>query len=901
MSAHNLDKIFQPHRIVLIGANEEPFSPGSIVLRNLLSGDFPGVVYPVDPEREAVYGIATFPNLQSLPHTPDLALLCGPAADVPDRLRDCARVGTLGAIIYSEGFRERGSVGAALEVRIKQVLSEFKDLRILGPNSLGIVAPHAGLNASQAVTKPAAGHLAFISQSRALCNSIIDWATEQGIGFSYFISIGNMVDVGFGDLIDFLNRDPHTRAIILYLQSVEHARSFMSAARAFARVKPIVAYKAGRFSESAKAAASHTGAMVAEDAVYGAALERAGVMRVTDLDDVFDVAELLTSKRLPKGARLAIVSNAGGPAVIATDSLLAREGTLACITDETAATLDAVLPCRGTRNNPVDLSDDATADDFSEATRIVLRDENVDAALVIFAAQAGGDSLDTAKKISSIAESSNKPVLAAWMGGRMVRAGIQHLNEAGIATHSTPEQAVRAFMHLVSYARNLESLYQTPRELPVRFDLNRHKLRRKLRPLFRSKTSRFVTHDQAKALLKAYGIPFVEDATVGSKDEAVDAARRIGYPVVLKILAPQIVHKFDIGGVALDLADAQAVDDAYDRMGRCLQAKNPQMAIQGTAVQKMIRAPDGVELILGARKDPTFGPVIMVGSGGVATDVTRDRTLGLPPLNERMARRMLEALRLWPILQGYRNRPPIDVDRLVEAIIRFSYMISDYPEIREFEINPLMATPRGVIGLDAAAILEDVPAETGQEPYAHLAIRPYPEEYVRQESLKDGTPVVLRFVRPEDERQWHSLIDGSSPEAIRFRFRSLFKKSTHRMAVEHCFIDYEREIGLVAETGTGPSSNLIGVAHLLTDANRDAAEFAVIVADAWQRKGLGGLLLDYCLELAGRWGFRRIVAATHPENRAMLSVFDSRGFTSRICREEDAVFLEKRLSGQGKR
>lgn len=898
MSTRNLEKIFQPHRVVLLGANDQPFSPGSVVLRNLISGNFPGVVYPVDPLREAIHGIPTFPDLASLPHMADLALLCGPAADVPNQLRDCARAGIEAAIIYSEGFRESGPAGAALETRIAEITSEFPDLRVLGPNSLGIVAPHAGLNASQAATKPSAGHLAFISQSRALCNSIIDWATEQGIGFSYFVSIGNMVDIGFGDLIDYLNRDPHTRAIILYLQSIEHARSFMSAARAFARMKPIVAYKAGRYGESARAAASHTGAMVAEDAVYGAALERAGVMRVTDLDDVFDVSELLTSKRLPKGAKLAIVSNAGGPAVIATDSLLAREGVLARLRDETVAALDAALRSGGVHNNPIDLLDSATAEDFSAATRIVLGDENVDAVLVIFAAQSGSDPLDIAMKVTGVTEHSNKPVLAAWMGGRTVLPGIRHLNEAGIATHSTPEQAVRAFMHLVSYARNLESLYQTPRELPVRFDLNRHKLRRRLRPLFRGKASRFVSQKQAMALLKAYGIPFVKTAIVGSREEAIRAAGQIGYPVVLKILAPQLVHKVDIGGVALDLADANAVDEAYDRISQCAGETDAQLHIQGFAVQKMVAARSGIELILGAKKDPTFGPVLMVGSGGVATDVTQDRALGLPPLNERSTKRMLEALRLWPILEGYRGQPGIDLDRLIEVIIRFSCMISDYPEIREFEINPLIATPRDVLGVDAAAILEEAAPEDVRDPYAHLAIRPYPEEYVRRDRLKDGTSITLRFVRPEDEQQWHRLIDGSSQESIRFRFRSLFKKSTHKMAVEQCFIDYEREIGLVAEVEAGGSATLVGVAHLLTETTRDAAEFAVIIADVWQRKGLGGLLLDYCLELAGRWGFKRIVAETDPENQAMLAVFDSRGFVATIRREENVVYLEKRLGGR---
>ena len=397
-------------------------------------------------------------------------------------------------------------------------------------------------------------------------------------------------------------------------------------------------------------------------------------------------------------------------------------------------------------------------------------------------------------------------------------------------------------------------------------------------------------------MLKAYGIPFAESATVGSREEAVRAAGGIGYPVVLKILAPQVVHKVDIGGVALDLPDAKAVEAAFDRLSGSREGKGRNPNIQGVLVQKMITTRDGVELILGAKKDPTFGPVIMVGSGGVATGVTRDRALGLPPINERLTKRMFESLRLWPILQGYRGQPAIDLDRLTEVVIRFSCMIADYPEIREFEINPLLATPRGVLGLDAAGLLEEATVGHSSEPYAHLAIRPYPEEYVRRVHLKDGTAINLRFVRPEDEKQWHQLIADSSPDSIRLRFRSLFKTSTHKMAVEQCFIDYEREIGLVAEVEAGEPPSLIGVAHLLTNANRDAAEFAVIIADAWQRKGLGGILLDYCLELAGRWGFTRILAETHPKNLPMLAIFKRRGFAARVCPEEEVVYLEKALA-----
>ncbi len=890
MSVRNLDRIFKARRIALIGAEAGPSRLGHTVLKNLLGGDFQGTVYAVDPDREAIQGIPTFPSLQRLPDTLDLALICGTAEAVPDLVRACGEAGIPGAVIFSEGFREVGEAGRLMERAVGQIAAEFDGFRIIGPNSLGIIAPHANLNASAIVSRPLAGHIAFISQSRGLCNAIVDWATEQGIGFSAFISIGNLLDV-FGDLIDYFNSEPHTRAIILYVQSIGDARRFMSAARAFARTKPIVAYKAGRFGESARIAASRTGTMVAEDAVYGAAFERAGVVRASELDDVFDVAELLASRRLPRGPRLAILTNAGGPAIIATDALLVRGGVLATLDRETIARLNAALP-PGAHVNPVDLLDDALPERFVEAAEIVLADPAVDAVLIVFAAQASGDPLATARAVTEVAGRAAKPILAAWMGGERVRAGIQCLNDAAIATHATSEQAVRAFMHLVSYSRILESLCETPREIPVRFRLNRHKLRRRLAPLLGRRGSGPLTVSLAQTLLRAYEIPFVASSIARSAGEAAEIAARIGYPVVLKIVSPQLLRKVDVGGVALDLDNG---DEAFDHLLMSAAARGHLAEIKGAAVQRMVKERGSVEPILGAKKDPTFGAVIMVGSGGVATDLTQDRALGLPPLNERLARRMLESLRLWPILQGYRGQPQVDLDRLIEVIIRFSCLAADYPEIREFEINPLLVSPAEVVALDVAGLLDNEVAAPLDHPHPHLVIRPYPDEYARRCRLKDGATVTLRAVRPEDEAARHDLIASSSPEAIRFRFRSLFKKSTHQMAVQYCFIDYEREIGIVAETGADGAAALVGAAQLVADTDHHTAEFAVIVADAWQGKGLGGLLLDYCLELAHRWGLKRVVAETHPQNRPMLATFQSRGFATRISLEDDTAYVEKSL------
>jgi len=894
MSIRNLDKIFKPGRVALIGINKGPGDLGARVLSNLLDSGFRGIVYPVSAAVESVSGIPTYPDLGSLPKIPDLAVICAPPDEVPQTVRDCGTAGILGLIILSGGFRETGPEGRRLEERIAEEAGRFEHMRIIGPNSLGIIVPELGLNASHAVAVPKAGHLAFISQSHSLSNAILDWAADAGIGFSLFASLGNALDTGYGDLIDYLGSDPKTRAIILYVQSIRHARRFMSAARHFASTKPIVVYKSGRFEHSARAALSHTGSVAGEDAVYSAVFERAGVVRVVELDDIFDVAEILASQRLPAGQRLAIVGNAGGPAIIASDALLSRHGDLADLNADTIEQLNRFLPHGWSQGNPVDLLDDATPERYAQALEIIIKDRNVDSILVIFANQPTVDSRAIAEAVANIAQKYRKPLFAAWMGGNSVRKSIHFLNNAGVPAHATPEQAIRAFMHLVSYARNLESLYETPREMPIRFSGNRNKLARRFHSLLQQRGA--LAENEAKMLLKAYDIPVCDTLVAQSADEAVAMAEQIGYPVVLKLRSPEILHKIDIGGVILDLHTGKDVRTAYDSMLEKVRNHDPDARIDGVTLQRMIHPQDGVEMILGASMDPTFGPVIMIGLGGIATGIYRDHALGLPPLNERLARRMVESLRCWPMLQDFRGTPPVNLDGLIEVMIRFSCLVTDYPEIREFDINPLLATPEGVIALDAAAVLDPQARRSTEEPYEHLAIRPYPEQFIRRPQLRDGTEVSLRPIRPEDEPLWHELIANSSPESIRFRFRSLFKNTNHKMAVRHCMIDYERELAIVVETGVDDRRQLIGVGQLITDLDHETAEYAVLVPDLWQGKGVGALLLDYCLEFAARWGISEIVAETDPENMRMLSLFRKRGFDSVVRRDEDVVFLRKKLA-----
>ncbi|NMC21400.1 MAG: bifunctional acetate--CoA ligase family protein/GNAT family N-acetyltransferase [Thermogutta sp.] len=895
MSIENLNKIFHPQRVAVIGASDTPTSVGYTVLKNLVGSGFQGVVYPVNSKRESVQGIHAYKDVQSLPHPPDLAVICTPGRTVPGLIRDLGEVGTRGVVVISAGFREIGEEGRKLEAQILQEQAKFPGMRIVGPNCLGIIVPSLSLNASFAAETPPKGHIGFVSQSGALCTSVLDWAIDQGIGFSYFVSVGNMLDVTIADLIDYFGSQTETQSIILYIESITEAREFMSAARAFARSKPIVAYKAGRFAESAAAAASHTGAMAGVDAVYEAAFQRAGVERIFQIEDMFDCAELLARQQPPKGDRLAIITNAGGPGVMTTDALIARDGHLAALSEETIQKLNEFLPPFWSHNNPVDVLGDAPPERYAKALDAVLNDSAVDAVLVILTPQAMTDSTGTARAVGEMAKKHRKPVLAAWMGGHTVAEGMQVLSDFGVPSYTTPEKAVRAFMHLVSYARNLTLLHETPRDIPVSFSFDRQRLRGVFESLL-TEGAEILTESVSKAFLEAYGIPISKPFLARNAEQAVEIAKRVGFPVVMKIHSPQITHKTDVGGVKLNLATESAVREAFEQMTQRAAERRPDALIIGCTVQKMVSYPNSFELIIGTKRDPVFGSVILVGMGGVAAEVFQDRALALPPLNETLARRALESLKSWPLLRGYRGRPGVNIDKLIEVLMRFSYLVADYPEIQELDVNPLLVTPDEVIALDARVIVDRNALVYGVRPYAHLAIRPYPEEFVTERQLKDGTPVILRPIKPEDEPMWHELLATCSTQSLWFRFSYLFKQTTHEMASRYCFIDYDREIGIVAEVEEDGQRRLIGVGRLVADANHEVAEYAVIVVDRWHGRGLGGLLTDYCLEVAKRWGIKKVVAETSKDNARMLATFRNRGFEFNEKADQDVVLVSRSLA-----
>lgn len=894
MPIRNLDKIFAATSVAVIGASPTEASVGSTVLKNLVGGSFGGNVYPVNPKHEQIGGKPCFATVSEIPDVVDLAVICTPAKTVPEIVRQCGEAGILGIVILSAGFREASPAGEKLEAEIQDIAKQFSGLRIVGPNCLGIMSPHHSLNASFASDSPLAGQVAFISQSGALCTAVLDWAIAEQIGFSHFVSIGNMLDVGLADLIDYFANDGVTKSIVLYVESINEARQFVSAARAFTRTKPIIAYKAGRFTESAQAAASHTGAMAGVDSVYEAAFARSGIVRVFEVDDLFDCAELLARQRTPVGSRLAIITNAGGPGVMATDALLDRDGRLAQLSDDTIAKLDQHLPTAWSRGNPVDVLGDAQPARFASSVVTVLADEGVDGVLVVLSPQAMTNPTAAAKAVSEAAKKSRKPLLAAWMGGKKVQEGIQVLNEAGIPTYPTPEKGVRAFMHLVAYARNRETLYETPREMPMEFALDRNRLR----SLFDTTINEghdVLSETASKALLDAYGIPVNETFVARSKDDAIQYSDRIGYPIAMKIFSPNITHKTDVGGVELDLINADDVGQVFDRILTRVKECRPDAQLDGVTIQRMMVAPNGHELIVGAKRDRVFGTVMLVGTGGTNAELFQDRALELPPLNENLARRMLESLRSWPLLQGYRGRPAVNIDRLIEVLMRLSYLVADYPEIAELDVNPLLVTPDNAIALDARIVLDHDTVLHPVRPYSHLAIRPYPTEWIKQAELKDGTLVELRPITPEDEPMWHELLARCSADSLRLRFRYMFKSTTHQMASRFCFIDYDREIAIVAETGEADERRLLGVGRLVADADHQEAEYAILVGDPWQGVGLGSLLTDYCLEICGDWGIESVVAEMAPENRRMIGMFRHRGFDFVGPVSGDVVIVRKEL------
>jgi len=880
-------RIFEPESIAVIGASERPGSLGTVVLRNLLDAGFPGPIHPVNPKHAEVQARRCFASVTEIGERVDLAVIAAPARVVPDVLRQCGAAGVGAAVILSAGFRETGAEGRALEDETVRVAREH-GIRFIGPNCLGVLRPAARLNASFSQAMAKRGGVALVSQSGAVCTALLDWASVRDIGFSNVVSTGIGADVDFGEILDYLLLDPETRAIMLYVEGVHDARRFMSALRAVSRAKPIVVMKVGRHATGSRAAISHTGALVGADDVFEAALERAGVVRVIDYADFFAVAETLNAGLATRGPSLAIVTNGGGPAVMAADAVADKKLTLARLGEASVRELERLLPAASSKANPVDVLGDADPSRYASALRVCLADDAVDAVLAIMIPTALSEPDNVAKAVIEEAARTSKPVLACWIGDASMRSSWQRFRAAGIPVYRTPEVAIEAFAAMAAHRRNQEQLLQVP---PPRREQDPPDIDAARRIIDAALAERRHVLDAlaSKAVLAAFRVPVLESARAASADEAAARAREIGFPVAMKLLSPDITHKTDVGGVRLGLESEDDVRNAYARILESARAARPDARIEGVIVER-IHAPRGArELMVGVVTDEVFGPVIGLGLGGTLVEVIADRAVGLPPLSSLLVERMIDRTRAAKALGPFRGAAPANRDALVDVVLRISEMICELPWISELDINPLVVDEHGALAIDARIVLRDV--APGAEPYAHLAIHPYPRGLEWRHVLDDGTPITIRPIRPEDAELEKAFVAGLSERSRYLRFMTNVRELTAETVSRFTQIDYDREMALIALANVDGAARQIGVARYIAEPDGRSCEFAVVVDDRWQRRGIATRLLTHLIDVARERRFERMNGVVLRENANMLALAKELGFEQRAVREDPQLVL----------
>ncbi|HYN15383.1 MAG TPA: bifunctional acetate--CoA ligase family protein/GNAT family N-acetyltransferase [Terriglobales bacterium] len=885
--SHPLDPIFSPKNVAVIGATERQGSVGRTVLWNLLSSPFGGTVYPINPNRPSVLGIRAYKDIHELPEKPDLVVVTTPAPTVPSIIREAVELDVPAGIVISAGFKEHGEAGQELERQIAEIIRG--KMRIIGPNCLGVMNPVGGLNATFASAMARPGNVAFISQSGALCTAVLDWSLREMVGFSGFVSVGSMLDVGWGDLIDYFGHDPRTHSIVIYMESVGDARAFLSAAREVSLSKPIIVIKAGRSAAAAKAAASHTGSLTGSDEVLEAAFRRVGVLRVNSISDIVYMSQVLAKQPRPRGPRLAILTNAGGPGVLATDTLMSLGGQLAELSPETMAAYNSFLPPPWSHNNPIDILGDAEPERYAKALEIAAKDPGIDGMLVILTPQGMTNPTQIAEQLRPYASSTGKPVLASWMGGADIAGGEEILNRAGIPTFPFPDTAAKAFCYMWRYAYNLKGLYETPSlRQQQRYD---RALADGIVQKVRDTGRTILTEYESKQLLAAYGIPTVRTEIATSADEAMRIAGEIGYPAVLKLYSETITHKTDVGGVQLNLRNPDEVRAAFEEIRRQVEQKKGTGHFLGVTVQPMAKL-DGYELIIGSSIDTQFGPVLLFGAGGQLVEVSQDSALALPPLNSTLARRMMEQTRIFTALKGVRGRPPVDLAALEDLLVRFSELVTEQPRIKEIDINPLLASPERLLALDARVVLHG--REVAEDKLPRAAVRPYPTQYVDEWTMKDGTPVTIRPIRPEDEPliiKFHEKLSARSVYLRYFQPMKLSTRTAHERLTRICFIDYDREMALVAERHdpSGGEPQILGVTRLSKIHGTDSAESAVVILDEVQHQGLGTELVRRSIDVARAEKLKRVISNILPENIEMRAVCKRLGFSLKHEMEDNIV------------
>lgn len=874
----DIKRMLNPETVALIGATEKEGSPGRTLLENLYYWSKERKVFPVNPNRKKVLGLDCYPDILSVPNHVDLCVVATPARTVPGIVEACGKAEVEGIIIISAGFREVGGEGQKLEDEVKRIRNSH-GMRIIGPNCLGVIRPHIALNASILKVVPRGGNIAFITQSGALGGAIFDWAMSAHAGFSLFVSVGSMIDIDFGDLVDFLSGDAYTRSIVFYMEEgVRNAKKFISAVKGFARYKPIIVVKPGRFMAATQPALSHAVSLAQSDRVYDAAFKRVSIVRVKEVTDLFNTVRVLHAKQLPKGPRLGIVTNASGVAVMATDALLELGGQLASLSEESFKVLDSILPSHWSKTNPVDVLRDADLQRYLQVIKVFLDDPGVDGLLIIYTLQETPRPKELAKEITTLARTSWKPIVTAWIGGKDVQEGREILFQNMVPTYETPEDAVKAYLYMYRYRRSLEIQYETPAELPVGEGPPKNNLKAFIRRVVKEGRT-VLNEEEVNRFLTTYGIPTLTVRIAQNVDEAIGMGNAIGYPIVLKIISPDVINRLDVGGVVTGVRSDLELREEYDRLIQRVKEYAPRARIAGVALQRMIEKID-YEIYLGAKKDQDFGSVILLGMGGAGIQLYGDYSIGLPPLNQALAKRLLEEAEIYKMTQGHGLRPPADLKQLEQIIVSFSNLIVDFPEIGEMDIHPLAIFDGKAMAL-AGRIVVDRHALDHTSPYPHLVITPYPTRYVTPWTLSDGTEVLLRPVKPEDEPLIGEMLAALSEETLKERFFQVIKTITHEMLIKLCNIDYDREMTIVVEVREGAAKKIIGIGGLMVEPDFKTGEFAVVVDDRYQGKGIGYKLIDVLIGIAEEKGLEEFYGIVLAENRRMLHVCQKLGMSVR--------------------
>ncbi|NOU24570.1 MAG: bifunctional acetate--CoA ligase family protein/GNAT family N-acetyltransferase [Methylotenera sp.] len=885
MSQHHLKPLFEPKSVAIFGASDKIDSVGQIVFQNMLQSGYHGSLYPINPNHTEVQGYKAYASIAQIADSVELAVIATPPHTVPGIIEECGKQHVKAAIIITAGFGEAGDAGKALELEVLEI-AQRHHIRLIGPNCLGVMRPDIGLNATFNKGSAIAGNIAFISQSGALCTAILDWASANDVGFSSVVSMGASVDVDFGEILDYLISDTKTRSILLYIEGIHNARSFMSSIRAAARIKPVILVKVGRHAAASKAAISHTASIVGSDDAFDAAVRRAGVVRVQTITQLFSAAKALSCGFDPTGNRLAIVTNGGGPGVMATDYAIELGLEMANLSDVTIQTLNQVLPATWSHGNPVDIIGDAQADRYQHAVQACLEDPNVDGVLTILTPQAMTKPLEVANVVIALSNQYKKPLLTSWMGEAQVDESRRAFNHAKKPSFRNPESAVDVFSFLSAYHKNQRLLLQVPGPISHHLAPDVESGRMIIEGALQEKR-KILGEMESKALLSAFHIPVAQTMVARSPNEALLIAQQLGFPVAMKINSPDITHKSDVGGVMLNLANAPEVRAAYHEIIERVKSIRPDAHINGISIQPMVVKPNGRELMVGVTNDPVFGPIITFGAGGTTVEIMADRSVALPPLNHFLVKDLIQGTHVAKMLGTFRNMPPVNIEALESVLLRVSEMVCELPMLMEMDINPLILDENGVLAADARIVVEVRPPS--EDRYAHMAIYPYPTHLVSNWQLADGTDVVIRPIRPEDVWLVQDFVKNLSEEARYFRFMKSVEQLSETLLVRFTQIDYSREMALIAVKDEQGQEIELGVTRYAINPDGESCEFALVVADSMRGTGLGQKLMTALMEIARSKGLKRIEGEVLKNNASMLKLMKRLGFTAVVNPDDSSI------------